>query len=359
MNYWFTLLFLSFCCYTFSKLATVWLVVNVRKLKIVDDPSHNLDRKDQKIPIPLLGATGFIVSCGISMVFIWASIRFNLFDLRGILIQNMFYVFHLGWIIIGGLVLSIGGFLDDKFTLSSKWLISYITVGIAITVFLGGIKIENLSYPFDQFLPNISSGVSILPSILAYLWILCCVSATKFLDGHDGLVSSVGIMSLITIGWVSTFSNVDQPFIFMVSIIWASGIAGFLPFNLPNAKIYLGEGGSEIIGFVIGVLSILSGAKIATASSIIGWFVFDILLVLYLRLRAKKSPFSAGREHWHFRLVDIGMTKWQVLILTLVILLISSSLGLFLPTIYKPLAILGQFIMLILIFIYTQKKNKI
>ncbi len=358
MNYWFVLLSLSSFCYFFSRLTTSWLIANAQKLKIVDDPFQSPHRKDQKQPIPLLGATGFIVSCGVSMVFVWGCLKFNLLDLRSVLIQNMIYVFHLGWIIVGGLILAIGGFLDDKFTLSSKRLLLFVATGIGIAVSLGGLKIQNLSYPFDSFLPYFSSSIVFLPSLLAYIWILCCVSATKFLDGHDGLVSSVGILSLITIGWVSTFGNVDQPFILMVSVIWISGIVGFLPFNLPNAKIYLGEGGSEIIGFVIGVLSILSGAKIATASSIIGWFVFDILLVIYLRLKSKKSPLSAGREHWHFRLLDTGMTKWQVLILTISILLVSSVLGLFLPTIYKPLAIVGQFIILILILLWTQKRTQ-
>jgi UDP-GlcNAc:undecaprenyl-phosphate/decaprenyl-phosphate GlcNAc-1-phosphate transferase len=138
--------------------------------------------------------------------------------------------------------------------------------------------------------------------------------------------------------------------------VWGFCILGFLPFNLPNAKMYLGEIGSEMIGFIIGVLSILSGAKVATVGSIIGWFVLDLLLVFAIRVSKGKNIFMGGREHWPFRLLDNGLNKWQVLMVTLVAVVFTSILGLFLPTLYKPFVLVIQFFILMISYFRTKQK---
>jgi UDP-GlcNAc:undecaprenyl-phosphate/decaprenyl-phosphate GlcNAc-1-phosphate transferase len=349
--------FLTFviCLFSFvsSKFLTKWIVLQSQKWMILDNPSLAADRKFQEQPVPLLGGLSFIITCGLGSILVWLIHKNNLLGLQDYLGQNLDYVFKMSWILVGGLVLAVGGILDDKYTFSTKWLALSVFIGLCIAVFGGGLSIDSFSFPFDKILPE----NSLLSSILAFVWIGLCVCATKFLDGHDGLVASVGILNLAVIALIASFTNINQPLIIILSLVWASGILGFLPYNLPNAKIYLGESGSEIIGFVIGVLSILSGAKVATTSGIIGWFIFDLILVIYLRKKAGKSVLKAGREHWHFRLLDSGLTKAQVLILTLFILIISSILSIFLPTAYKLFSILGQFAILIIIFILTEKKT--
>jgi UDP-GlcNAc:undecaprenyl-phosphate GlcNAc-1-phosphate transferase len=220
---------------------------------------------------------------------------------------------------------------------------------LLITVLLGDLRITSFSYPFDQFLV----GSVWLQYLMAFVWIGMCLTATKFLDGHDGLVATVGIISLLTISVVATLPNVMQPFIVLSALLWAAGIAGFLPWNLPNAKGYLGEGGSQIVGFIIGVLSILSGAKIATASTVLGWFIFDILFVFTLRVLNGKSPFEGDRLHWNFRLLDAGMSKSQVLFFTAVILIISAILGVILDTSDKLYLVAGQGVFLLILFVIT------
>jgi UDP-GlcNAc:undecaprenyl-phosphate/decaprenyl-phosphate GlcNAc-1-phosphate transferase len=321
---------------------------------VMDNPKLAAARKFQEQPIPLLGGLSFVVSCGLASILVWFVHKNNLLGLQQYLGQNLDYAFKMLWIVVGGLVLTISGILDDKYTFSTKWLGLFVFVGMSVAVFGGGLTIDSLSFPFDKILPN----NHILGATLAFIWIGLCICATKFLDGHDGLVASVGFLNLIVIAIIAGFSNINQPLIIILALIWASGILGFLPYNLPNAKIYLGESASEIIGFVIGTLSILSGAKIATTSGIIGWFIFDLLLVIYLRRKAGNSIFKAGREHWHFRLLDSGLSKIQVLTLTLVILVISSIFSVFLPTSFKLFSILGQFLILLLIFRFTNRKAK-
>lgn len=341
-------------CFFSSNLLTRWILAQSQKWQIIDNPELAADRKFQEQPIPLLGGLSFIFSCGLGSILVWLIHKNNLFGLQQYLGQNLDYAFKMTWIVAGGMVMTIGGILDDKYTFSTKWLALFVFIGMAIAVFGGGLSIDSLSYPFDQILPS----NSLLSSSLAFIWIGLCICATKFLDGHDGLVGSVGILNLVVIAIIASFANINQPLIIILALIWASGIVGFLPFNLPDAKIYLGESASEIIGFVIGTLSILSGAKIATTSGIIGWFIFDLLLVIYLRRRAGKSILAAGREHWHFRLLDSGLSKSQVLVLTLAILMVSSGFSTYLPTAYKFFSILIQFIILIMIFRFTNNKGK-
>jgi UDP-GlcNAc:undecaprenyl-phosphate/decaprenyl-phosphate GlcNAc-1-phosphate transferase len=325
-----------------SNFFTKWILSQSTNWMVLDDPKLHSGRKFQTTPIPLLGGLGFIFVSGLMTLLVWFFQKVNFLGLQDLLAQNLEHPFKMVWIALGGFILTLGGILDDKFTFSTKWLFLFVFVGLTIAVFGGGLSIDSLSFPFDKVLPN----NPIVGPILAFVWIGLCVCATKFLDGHDGLVGSVGILNLIVIAIVASFSNINQPLITLLALVWAAGILGFLPFNLPNAKIYLGESASEMIGFVIGVLSILSG----------GWFIFDLLLVIYLRKSGGKSIFTGGREHWHFRLLDIGFNKSQVLWITILILLISSIFSLLLPTAYKLFSILGQFAVLLIIFAFTQNK---
>lgn len=319
------------------------------KKKILDDPKSNPKRKKQKEPIPLLGGTGFsLVALFVTLLTVliisldWFELDLSFTDY----LENI----RLLWVFPAVLILIVGGFLDDKYNLSPKYQVIFINLALIVTVFLGNIKIDAFSYPLNEIIPN----YEFLHYLLAYAWLGFCIAATKFLDGHDGLVSTVGIIALLTIGSVSLFDNVNQPILFIFALIWALAIAGFLPFNFPNAKMYLGEGGSEIIGFSIGLLSILSGAKVATAGTVIGWFIIDLCFVWLLRILDRRNPLTSGdRLHWHFRLVDLGLNKIQVLVITAFILLITAHSGLLVDTENKIYILIGQAIFLILIFFVT------
>jgi UDP-GlcNAc:undecaprenyl-phosphate/decaprenyl-phosphate GlcNAc-1-phosphate transferase len=338
--------------YFFTKAVAIFALKN----GITDDPLSAPHRKNQKEPIPLIGATGFIICSIISTAILWFvnqaffEINLNL----GISLPNII------WILFSLIILAIGGYYDDKLHLSPKKMFPFILISLLIAVIGGGLKIEILSYPFTSILPNIA----FLHSLLAFIWIGFCLTATKFLDGLDGLVTTVGIIALLSISSISLFPNVNQPLVFGFAMIWVAGLLGFLPYNFPNAKLYLGEGGSEIIGFIIGVLSILSGAKVATSSTVIGWFILDIVLVMLARILQHKNPFKGDRLHWHFRLIDMGLSKLQVLSLTTIIIIITSQSGLFFPTLYKVYVLLIQAIILLAIFgislvLYQKRKKKI
>ncbi len=321
-----------------------------QKYNITDDPKSDPLRKKQKQPIPLLGGTGLVLWSCFLMGLIWLMHKFNWLNLSSELGRNL-EPFKLIWVLVAVIILLVGGFLDDKYKLSSKYQLIFIHLAIFVAMFLGNLKIASVSVGLGEVFANIPWGWG----LLTYLWLLFCTGATKFLDGHDGLVTSVGMISLLAIASVSALPHVSQPLVFSFALIWAAGLIGFLPFNFPEAKMYLGEGASWAIGFMIGVLAILSGAKLATASSVLGWFIIDLLLVWILRLSERRNPFfSPDRLHWHFRLVDLGMSKVSVLAFTALVTIFSSQLILKIPTDYKLMVLMAQSVLIVAIFVITE-----
>jgi UDP-GlcNAc:undecaprenyl-phosphate/decaprenyl-phosphate GlcNAc-1-phosphate transferase len=323
------------------------------KTDITDNPMLASHRKKQREPIALLGGQSFIWTSlfigGILWLFrkqLFLYVNFDSAQIAQLLGQNL-EPFRLIYIYLAIMVLAIAGVLDDKFQFSSKIMFIPITIALILTIFNGAIKVEVFSYPFNDLIPNIAW----FHSFLAFVWIGFCIAATKFLDGHDGLVSSIGVISLVTIALTASLNYINQPFIFALALIWSGGILGFLPFNLPNAKMYLGESGSLVIGYIIGVLSLLSGTKVATAGSLLAFFVFDVVVVMALRVRRGQSPFEGDRTHLHLRLTDIGWSKWRVLGFYIILSSISGVIGVFFSTQFKIYYIILQFL-LILLFLF-------
>lgn len=362
---------------------------------IVDDPKSDPKRKKQIQPVPLLGNVGFtlaaifsiLVLYGIGWYVINVDTSLSLFsqdlqrftqnlavnsdpgflkellyrDMNGSL-QQLIYALsqfvlegrRLFWIGVSLLVLTIGGFLDDKYHFSARWQVLFITAYIVIAIFGGELIITNFSYPFNQVLPESYW----FRALFSFAWIGFCVAATKFLDGLDGLVSIVGLAGFLLVAAISFSLPIAQPVPAILALVWAASIVGFLPFNFPNAKMYLGEGGSEIIGFLLGVFSLWSGAKVATVSMGIGIFILDWLLVMIMRAKDKRNPItSSDRFHWHHRLFDLGMTKIQVLAITSIFLVGFATLGLNSSTSAKPWLIIAEILVLTALFGLTSTIN--
>jgi UDP-GlcNAc:undecaprenyl-phosphate/decaprenyl-phosphate GlcNAc-1-phosphate transferase len=366
------------------------------KNKITDDPKSDPKRKKQKLPVPLIGQLSFtfatiltvasLVSVGyLSLsqskegeitqtlqlynftqnkteeVSTFEAQKFILASIAGTeeqFVKAWKFMFleadRLFWIFICIVILTIGGFLDDKYHFSPKWQVVFIVSYISIAVFGAKLVITNFSYPFNQVLPE----TYWFRALFSFAWIGLCVAATKFLDGLDGLVSIVGFAGFLLVAAVSFSLPIPQPVPAILALIWVAALLGFLPYNFPNAKMYLGEGGSEIIGFLLGVLSLWSGAKVATVSMGLGIFIFDWFLVMFMRVKDKRNPLtSSDRFHWHHRLFDLGMTKIQVLASTSLILVIFGTIGLNTTTAQKPVVIFGEMVVLISIFIVTNLLN--
>lgn len=323
-------------------------------LQIVDDPTEDLSRKKQTQAIPLGIGNGFVLTALALCDIMWLLIKFNILQADIWLVDMK--PFKLLWINVAIILLLIAGYLDDTKKTSSFQHIFIIGLAILIITFLGGISVDSLSYPFDSLLPQLP----FLPELLASIWIGLNIMTTKFLDGLDGFVSSIGIIGLLTISSVAMMDNVNQPLIVLFALIWAVSILSFMSVNFPDASAYLGEGPSIIIGAMIGILSLISGAKIATAGSVVGLFILDLVLVWYIRVSEKRNPLtSADRNHWPQRMFDNGLSKIQVLSITAIIILINAYMGLLLPTSNKAIIVFVQAIILLAAFGLVQYKKRL
>jgi UDP-GlcNAc:undecaprenyl-phosphate GlcNAc-1-phosphate transferase len=141
------------------------------------------------------------------------------------------------------------------------------------------------------------------------------INTLNFLDGLDGLATGVtGIGALVVFG-ISVTSGGPELAIALLAIILAGAALGFLPYNFYPARIFLGDSGSMFLGFMIGVVSIIGSAKIATALLVLGFPILDMGWVVIRRLIQRKSPFAADRGHLHHRLLDAGLKQWQAVLL--------------------------------------------
>jgi len=197
-----------------------------------------------------------------------------------------------------------------------------------------------------------------LGTIISFLWILGMIYTTKLLDGLDGLVSGIGLIGAIVLFIVSLFWDVSQSSTSILCLILAGALAGFLIFNWHPAKIFLGEGGSTLIGFLLGVLSIISGGKIATALLIMGIPILDVIWTILRRIFSGKHSYLADRQHLHFRLLDIGFSHRSTVLFLIFLSFIFGASSLFLQSQDKLIALIILFLVMLILAIFLVIKHK-
>lgn len=265
--------------------------------------------------------------------------------------------------LIGGLVLMIGGFLDDKYELPPYVLIIFPTVASLIVVFSGiGIGIKTLSNPFGDPLSLDFMLMGIPASgILIFIWMMGMMFTTKFLDGLDGLVAGIGLIAGLTLFALSLSESVQQPITASFAIILVGALAGYLVYAFNPASIFLGEGGSTFIGFILGVLSVILGGKIATALLVMGIPILDVAWVIAQRLWNRQSPFRGDRLHIHFKMIDLGFTQRQTALLLYGISAAFGFTAVFLQSMGKLVALgilIGIMVLLVLLVVRMYRKKQ-
>ncbi len=145
--------------------------------------------------------------------------------------------------------------MDDKYNLAPQQQIIFPLLAIALLIF-GGVGIERISNPFGGQI-DLDSFAFISQGLLI-VWALGMMYTTKLLDGVDGLVSGVGAIGALVIFLFTLTTRYFQPDIALAAVLLLGSLSGFLIFNWHPAKIFLGEGGSLLIGYILGVLAIIS-----------------------------------------------------------------------------------------------------
>jgi len=346
-----------FIIFLFSLSLTAFLTLLVKKaalyFRIVDEPDKNCvgGRKIHSKATPLMGGLAIFLAYFI-ILFLFHE-RFLSGDLHW---------GHLIGFFLGGLIVMVGGILDDKYNLSPLKQIIFPVLAIAAVIF-GGVEIVKVTNPFGGYL-DLESLFFISP-LLIFLWLLGMMYTTKLLDGVDGLVSGVSAIGGFIIFLFTLATKYYQPDIAFAAILLAGACFGFLIFNWHPAKIFLGEGGSLLLGYILGVLAIISGGKIAIALLIMGIPILDLAWTIVRRLFRGKNPFKfADREHLHHNLLALGLGQRKTVLIFYLLSFIFGFSGLFLQSRGKLWAlIILVFIMSALVVSFwwlnrRQKKNK-
>lgn len=194
-------------------------------------------------------------------------------------------------------------------------------------VLVGGIQAAYVTNPLGGlfYLNQWEIAGILLPGALfSFVWITLLMNAVNFLDGMDGLATSVSTVGFLTIAAVSFLPQVNEPHVARLALVAAGAGLGFFFWNFPPARLTLGTPGAWFLGFLLAVLSLEGSSKIATLTVVGAIPILDALAVVLRRLRSGASPFRGDRAHFHHRLEARGWSPRAILVLYVVV---SAALG--------------------------------
>ena len=302
---------------------TPYTIKLARKLGAVDTPKDA--RRVNKVTMPRLGGLAIIAGFAISIIYLL--IMLSVENAINLLEDNN-HMKLLGFL-IGGLIIGVVCFIDDLKDLPPvAKLITQIIAAIIVVSF--GLRIENINIPllYKIGLPNAFS------IILTIGWIVGITNAINLIDGLDGLSSGVALISCVSM--LVIFALNGSPIIAILLITALAGaLSGFLPFNFNPAKTFMGDVGSNFLGYCLSVISIFGVAKTYTLIVIVAPLivlalpVFDTLFAIFRRIikgKSIKAIMQADKGHLHHKLLQKGFSQREAV---MVMYSISAALGLF------------------------------
>lgn len=287
-------LILSLCvAFAISFAATPAVKAFAQKVGAIDVPTEA--RRVHDHPIPRLGGLAIFLGFLLSVI-LFADITNQI---RGIL--------------IGAVVIVATGAVDDVVSLRAitKLIIQIITAIIAVA---HGVVIEVIMNPnvFAEA-DHLSLGVLSIP--ITILWIVAVTNAVNLIDGLDGL--AVGVSTIASVTMLVIALVVSEPNVAIILACLAGACVGFMPYNLNPAKIFMGDTGALLLGYVLSTMSILGMFKFY---AIVSFFVpvlalavpiMDTSFAFMRRILRGQNPMKPDRGHFHHRLLDMGMSQKQ------------------------------------------------
>lgn len=277
-------------------LLLTWLIIKIcKRYKLYDEIDP---RKIHSGNIPRLGGVAVFVS-----FFVCAGIYVCLFQ-KG--------TFDFAWQAFLGLLLIFAfGFIDDLVDLHARFKF-LVQIAAALLVALSPVGISKI------FFINLNP---VLGKLFTFFWILVCVNAFNLIDGIDWLCSGISFLSIITLGFLSLIFRTDS---FSLYFILAGAIAGFMVFNKPPAKIFLGDSGSQTLGFAVAVFPLIYEESLSFEYNkmlimllIASIPLTDVIAATWRRIRDHRSIFSADRSHIHHKMLNVGFSRGATILFLL------------------------------------------
>ena len=257
-------------------------------------------------------------------------------------------------LMLASLLIFLVAVLDDRFQLSAapQFAAQFVAAFLS-ALFL--IFIERFRNPLNNQEVTLPALAAVLITVF---WFMGMMNTVNWLDGVDGLAGAVSLIATIVIA--IHMLREGQTSVALLPMALAGALAGFLIFNMPRAKIFLG-GGALYLGYVLGALGIIGGAKIALLLLVMGLPIADVAWQIIDRALHGRNPAQGDRGHLHFRLQDMG---WSARRIVLVYSLVCAGFGAVAlsaePASFKLmlLAGLGAFVLVMLLILARKKKHK-
>ena len=214
---------------------------------------------------------------------------------------------RLAGLLIGGLFIYVGGLLDDIYELGP--LPQYfVQLGAAAIAVLFRIFIETLNNPLTG--QQTDPWPYVVTVALSLFWLGLMMNTVNWLDGVDGLAAGVAFIAAFVL-FVNGAFKLEPPQISvsLLPLALMGATAGFLLYNFPPARVFMGTNGSFFLGYTLGSLSIIGGAKAATILLAMGLPLLDVIWQIINRVSHGRSPTEGDRGHLHFRLLDLGISS--------------------------------------------------
>lgn len=262
---------------------------------------------------------------------------------------------RLAGLLLGSTLAFAFGLLDDKRELSwrGQFAVQLLCAAVAIASL---IFIERVNDPFTNTQVVFSD---LIVWTLTTFWFLGAMNTLNWLDGLDGLAAGVtAILAAVLVGHMLWRADPPQLSVAILPLALLGATLGFLPWNFNPARIFMGSSGSYFLGFAVAALGIIGGARMATVLMVLGLPIVDVAWLIWRRKRRGLSPGAGGRDHLHFRLLDLGLGQRQIVLgyyaFCAAFGLLALSIG---PRIYKLLALLGLGIVVVAVLWWAERQE--
>lgn len=309
-----------------------WLTPEIRsralKLGLVDKPGE--ERRIHKVAVPRLGGVAIYISVMATIITLIAICGRFPKEARG-------GEGGLAGIAVGGTLVFVLGLLDDLESLpaKAKLVVQIIAGCVAYSL---GVRVKAIPVPFPVHLDlgplQLHGGESIplgpFSSVITVVWLVGIANAVNLIDGMDGLAAGVSAISSLTLWSVALAANIHRPYAALAAAVLGGALLGFLRWNFNPARIFLGDSGAYLTGFVLAAISIMGVIKAAALCTVIVPLILffpllDTTWAIVRRLAKGRSPFEPDAGHIHHRLLQAGLSQKKAAYL---IYLLSAILGL-------------------------------
>jgi len=297
--------------------AFTFLVIRLaRRFGLVDKPGV---RKVHKSAVPRVGGAAIFAGM-LAMV------------LPVLLLDNVIgasfrqYATQIIGLLATGAVIFLVGLVDDVRGLRARTKLTA-QVFCAVVMYSLGVRIDELTIPL---LGPVKFGLLSLP--ITVIWIAGITNALNLIDGLDGLAAGIAMITCVVLASLAIM--LGEPVMAVLMLALAGSLAGFLVFNFNPARIFMGDSGSLLLGFLLGTSSVLCAMKSAAIVGLavplvaMGVPIFDLMFSMARRMLDRRSPFAPDRAHIHHRLLDMGLSHRNAVLALYGVTLSAGLVGL-------------------------------